>query len=862
MSLKAPNLDNRSFDQMVEESLRRIEELCPQWTDRSKSDPGVILLELFAYLNEAMIYRLNRLPEKAYVEFLRLIGVTVSPPSAAVVKLKFSVAKPVTQPLEIPRGTKVTINRSGGGGQEPPVFTTLETVVIPKDSTEVGVLAYQCELVEAELAGKGSGTYGLTVTIKHPPVVALLNEDLQMIVGVETPVEELPERVPVVKYGEKAYRIWEEVPNFSNLDGKEFVFMVDRVTGVISFAPQVQLKEPKGRLELIGRGLAEKPREGSEIRIWYCRGGGAQGNVSKETLVVMKTPMPGVSVINPEAATGGRDTETLQNALLRGPQEFHSLQRAVTASDFELLAKRSSGAVARAKAFTRADLWVHALPGTVEVLLVPEIPEEQRQGDRVDIKSLQERETDEAKQIIYNALEEKRPLGTSTTVNWVHYKKVSASARAVMRHGSDAASLKERILKRLYAHINPLPTETSGGWKFGEPLRVSHIYDIVLKEPDVRYVEDVKLHLEEVPAATISSLAADAFQPNTWYTSTGPDLFRSMDNGDGWELIKTFPGEEIQIINSNKNKAGMNAVVTKIPDNGSHLYVSEDCGESWRTVAQTQFVINDISWTMRNGLHFLILATDKGLYELSLSENLGPVPLEVDPKKPELGFYAVTASMGIRGTFYVAVAARNLGGIYLSSQGGRKQSFSNIGLQKEDVRVLRIQQESVNTYLWAGITVAGNESGKGCFRWSLLGAEPPVSGTKFQSNWDGGSCHSLAFRDHYVFAATHDKGVLRLDTGKGEGAAWETQPEFNSGLPLRDTAHNYWPVSDVSAHNETTCVMAGTVHGVYRSTNNGKSYESVSKNIFTDKVTLPDTWLLCSGEHQIEVVLEDEAKRD
>jgi hypothetical protein len=862
MSLKAPNLDNRSFDLMVEESLRRIEELCPQWTDHTKSDPGVILLELFAYLNEAMIYRLNRLPEKAYVEFLRLIGVTISPPSSAVVNLKFSVAKPVPQPLEIPRGTKVSINRSGGSGPEPPVFTTLQTVSIPKNKTEVEVLAYQCELVEAELAGKGSGTYGLTVTIKRPPIVAPINEDLKMLVGVETPVEEMTERIPVIKYGEKAYRIWEEVPNFSNLDGKEHVYTVDRVTGVISFAPLVQLKEPEGQLQLIGYGLAEKPREGSEIRVWYCRGGGAQGNVSRETLIVMKTPMAGVSVINPEAATGGRDTETLQNALLRGPQEFHSLQRAVTASDFELLAKRNSGAVARAKAFTRADLWVHALPGTVEVLLVPDVPLEQRQDDRVDIKSLQERETNEAKQIIFNALEEKRPLGTSTLVNWVRYKKVSASARAVMRHGSDAASLKERILKRLYRHINPLPTETSGGWEFGEPLRVSHIYDIVLKEPDVRYVEDVKLHLDEVPAKDITALTADAFQPNTWYSSTGPDLFRSMDDGDGWELIKTFTGELTHIINSNKNRPGMLAVVTKLPVNGSHLYVSEDCGESWRTLAQTEFLINDISWTMRNSLPLLMLATDKGLYELSLQEGASPVMIEVDPQKRDLGFYAVTASIGIRGTFYVAVAARNLGGVYLSSQGGRKESFTNIGLQKEDIRVMRIQQDGVRTYLWAGITVAGNEQGKGCFRWELQGSDPPTSGTKFQTNWDGGSCHSLTFKGPYAFAATHDKGVLWLDTSKGESAAWHVPPDFKSGLPMRDTAHNYATVTDVAAHSEKSCVMAGTAGGVYRSKDDGTTYESVSKNIFTDKVTLPNTWLLCSGDHQIEVVSEDEAKRD
>ncbi len=861
MSLRAPNLDNRSFDQMVEESKNRIRELCPQWTDTSPSDPGIILLELFAYLNEAMIYRLNRLPEKAYVEFLRLIGVTVSAPSAAVVNLKFSVPKAAAAAIEIPRGTKVTISRSGGG-QEPPVFTTLKTVAIPKNKTEIEVLAYQCEWIEAELAGKGTGTFGLSIAVKRPPIVSPVNDDLKMIIGVETPVEELTERVPVIKYGEKAYRIWDEVPNFSNLDDKQFVYTVDRVTGKISFAPQVQLKEPQGQLELIGRGLAEKPRENSEIRVWYCRGGGAQGNVSKETLVVMKSPIAGVSVINPEAATGGRDTESLQNALLRGPQEFHSLQRAVTASDFELLARRSSGAVARAKAITRADLWVHALPGTVEVLLVPEVPAEQRSGDRVDIKALQERETNEAKKIIYNALEEKRPLGTSTMVNWVRYKKVSASARAVMRHGSDAASLKSRILKRLYSHINPLPTETSGGWEFGEPLRVSHIYDIVLKEPDVRYVEDVKLHLDEVPESNISSLAADAFQPNTWYSSTGPELFRSMDNGDGWELIKTFTGEDIQLINCNKNRAGMTAVVTTLPDNGSHLYVSEDCGESWRAIAQTPFLINDLSWTIRNGLSLLILATDKGLYELSLEEGASPVMLEVDPQKRDLGFYAVTASVGIRGTFYVAVAARNLAGVYLSSQGGRKETFTHIGLQKENIRVLRIQQDGVRTYLWAGITVTGSEPGKGCFRWELQGSDPPTSGTKFQKNWDGGSCHGLAFKGPYVFAATHDKGVLWLDATKGEAASWHVPPDLNVGLPVRDADRVFQPVTEVAAHPEGAHLMAGGINGIYRSVDDGTSYQSVSKNVFTDKVTLPSTWLLCSGEHRIEVVSEDEAKRD
>ena len=75
MTLKPPNLDDRNFQQLLEEAKRIIRTECPQWTDLSPGDPGIVILELFAHLTETMIYRLNRLPEKAYVEFLRLIGV-------------------------------------------------------------------------------------------------------------------------------------------------------------------------------------------------------------------------------------------------------------------------------------------------------------------------------------------------------------------------------------------------------------------------------------------------------------------------------------------------------------------------------------------------------------------------------------------------------------------------------------------------------------------------------------------------------------------------------------------------------------------------------------------------------------------
>jgi hypothetical protein len=53
-------------------------------------------------------------------------------------------------------------------------------------------------------------------------------------------------------------------------------------------------------------------------------------------------------------------------------------------------------------------------------------------------------------------------------------------------------------------------------------------------------------------------------------------------------------------------------------------------------------------------------------------------------------------------------------------------------------------------------------------------------------------------------------------------------------------------------------ILAGGIDGVYRGAAGAASYERCSSKEFTKSVTIPDTWLFCSGEHDIEVVSEDE----
>ena len=124
MGLPAPNLDDRTFSQIVEEAKSLIPKYCPQWTDFNASDPGITLIELLAWMTETIIYRLNRVPDKNYIKFLELMGTSLGPPQAARAWLVFTVANGVEDgklPCIEP-GTRVSTEEGEG---EPVIFETV-----------------------------------------------------------------------------------------------------------------------------------------------------------------------------------------------------------------------------------------------------------------------------------------------------------------------------------------------------------------------------------------------------------------------------------------------------------------------------------------------------------------------------------------------------------------------------------------------------------------------------------------------------------------------------------------------------------------------------------------------------------------
>jgi len=116
MGLPAPNLDDRTFSQIVEEAKSLIPKYCPQWTDFNASDPGITLIELLAWMTETIIYRLNRVPDKNYIKFLELMGTSLGPPQAARAWLVFTMTNGVEEgklPCMEP-GTRVSTEEGEG----------------------------------------------------------------------------------------------------------------------------------------------------------------------------------------------------------------------------------------------------------------------------------------------------------------------------------------------------------------------------------------------------------------------------------------------------------------------------------------------------------------------------------------------------------------------------------------------------------------------------------------------------------------------------------------------------------------------------------------------------------------------------
>ncbi|MCJ7701954.1 MAG: hypothetical protein MUO62_10245, partial [Anaerolineales bacterium] len=122
MSLPALKLDDRHFQDIVDEAKKRIPHYCKEWTDHNLSDPGITLVELFAWMTDIILFRLNQVPDLHYIKLMEMLGIRLQEPAPAKVPVSFWLSKPQPTPVIIPANTEVASTQTET--ERPVVFTT------------------------------------------------------------------------------------------------------------------------------------------------------------------------------------------------------------------------------------------------------------------------------------------------------------------------------------------------------------------------------------------------------------------------------------------------------------------------------------------------------------------------------------------------------------------------------------------------------------------------------------------------------------------------------------------------------------------------------------------------------------------
>lgn len=308
------------------------------------------------------------------------------------------------------------------------------------------------------------------------------------------------------------FRSWIAVPDLATSGRDDRHFTVDYGTGVIRFGDGFHGRIPPmvtdRRNAAQGRGDAPI----ANIRASrYRTGGGMAGNVGPGSIAALQTPVPFIeTVTNHRPAAGGADAETLEQASARAPLEIRTRSRAVTAPDFEFLARQTPGAhIRRAKALANHHPELEPrrpagagqpvtqipVPGVVTVLVVPE------SEMRLPVIS------DTTLDLVRRHLASHALITTEIYVARPRFRKVEIDVRVVARPDASLGAVGKALEERLLAYFHPLTggpepstPDQERGWPFGGTIFFSDTYRQILTVPGVLRVdaEDLKTFLDDV----------------------------------------------------------------------------------------------------------------------------------------------------------------------------------------------------------------------------------------------------------------------------------------------------------------------------------------------------------------------------
>jgi hypothetical protein len=345
--------------------------------------------------------------------------------------------------------------------------------------------AVQGETIEGEALGSGTGLPGQRFATAKAPVSGeeVWIDELGTLSDGERKTLAARPDIQVRQRTDETGRaltfeiLWRPVADLALAGPGDRVYAVDRAAGLFELGGGEH-----GRAVPLGR---------DNVRASYRAGGGAQGNVPAGSITALRTTLPLVdSVANREPAAGGADTEPLERALERGPRALRHRGRAVTRSDFEVLAREASPAVARARCLGHFDEAGEETPGRVTVVIVPE--------------SLEARPfpTLALRQRVERFLAGCAPNTAGVRVVGPAYVEVRVTAELVPLEPSLAPQVEAAAFRRLAEFLHPLTGGYEGlGWEFGRRPCLSDFFPLFEALPGVDHVASLAATLQPVVPA-------------------------------------------------------------------------------------------------------------------------------------------------------------------------------------------------------------------------------------------------------------------------------------------------------------------------------------------------------------------------
>lgn len=267
------------------------------------------------------------------------------------------------------------------------------------------------------------------------------------------------------------------------------------------------IEQARGRLIFGDGNLGKIPPAGANniLARRYQAGGGKTGNVKTRAIKqLLGLAFPAQSVFNPRAAEGGADGETLAAVRYRGPEAVRHRWRAVSALDYESLAKEASPGVALARALPTTDASGNYARGWVSVIIVPRS------------KAAQPQPSAELKRRVKRYLAARAPAG----IAGIHvadptYLLVGVTTTVAPCDIQEAGIVEQRVRATLKAFLHPLSGGPDGtGWPFGRDVYLSDLAAMLEALEGVDYVKELSFSIggtnqgEHVPVPTNRLVAA------------------------------------------------------------------------------------------------------------------------------------------------------------------------------------------------------------------------------------------------------------------------------------------------------------------------------------------------------------------